>query len=188
MTDLSLFLAPDEREIVVNGDDPWGDLIARGVLERVDWSGEDIAGQIAAFVVRRLVAFGASPGVAEAVAVAARDAVRPGLERGEAVPAVLHAMEGALGSTDLALGELRLGDDAYRIGVMPRTRVSLRAWGLDRRPRELLYIIECPCGTTNVWQLPESDPEPGMGECDACGRALFDDSRVPIVPMGVEAA
>ena len=107
-------------------------------------------------------------------------------DRGEQVPAILRAVDGALAGAGLALGELRSGDDTYRVGVMRRTRASSRVWGLDRPSHEVLYTIVCPCGGMNVWQLPEAEGKPGDGECDSCGLNLFDPAGTPIVPMVVE--
>ncbi|MCL2535382.1 MAG: hypothetical protein FWE39_14575, partial [Nocardiaceae bacterium] len=118
---------------------------------------------------------------------AARDAAgSDDLARGEHVPAILRAVDDALAPAGLALGELRFGDDTYRVGVMRRTDESIRAWGLDRPSTEMLYIIDCLCGAMNVWQLQSSDPRPDEGECNSCARNLFDPTGTPIVPMIAE--
>ncbi|MFD7844830.1 hypothetical protein ACFV4K_18075 [Nocardia sp. NPDC059764] len=188
MGDMAYFLAAAEQRFLLDGDDVVDSLIQEGVLLPVDWSGEERAGQIAQFVAARVAAFGKDHAVVAAVESAARQAAEADLERGEHVPAILRAVDEALVSAGLALGELRSGDDTYRVGVMRRTTASSLAWGLDRPSRELLYIIDCPCGGMNVWQLPETEAKPGEGECDSCGRDLFDPAGIPIVPMVVEPA
>lgn len=180
------FLAPTEQGVALGTGDPESGLIDRGLVEVVDWSGEDEPGQIAQFVVRRLDAFGIAPDTADAVRTAAAAAVDVDLDRGEHVPAILSAIDAVLEGTAVAIGELRRGDDTYVIGVMRRTDASREAWGLDGAGQELLYMIDCPCGGMNMWQLPSESPKPDEGECDFCGRALFDSSGVPIFPMTSE--
>ncbi|EME21375.1 DUF6630 family protein [Rhodococcus triatomae] len=186
MNDLALFLAATERDAALDGDDVVDSLIRKGILLPVDWSGEDRPGHVAQFVAGRVAAFGKGGALVAAVESAAGDAAAAVSDRGEQVPAILRAVDGALAGAGLALGELRSGDDTYRIGVMRRTRASSRAWGLDRPSPEVLYTIVCPCGGMNVWQLPEAEGKPGDGECDSCGLNLFDPAGTPIVPMVVE--
>ncbi|WP_072842993.1 DUF6630 family protein [Rhodococcus tukisamuensis] len=189
MNDMAFFLAAAERGFVFDVDDLVDSLIREGVLLPVDWSGEDQPGQVAQFVAGRVAAFGkADRAVVAAVESAAREAAGADLERGEHVPAILRAVDDALAGMGLALGELRSGDDTYRVGVMRRTRASSRAWGLDRPSPEVLYTIVCPCGGMNVWQLPKTEAKPVDGECDSCGLNLFDPAGTPIVSMVVENA
>ncbi|RMI31229.1 DUF6630 family protein [Nocardia stercoris] len=183
---MAYFLAGAEQGFPLDADDVVDSLIRQGVLLPVDWSGEERTGQIAQFVAGRVAAFGKGRAVVAAVESAATQAAEADLERGEHVPAVLRAVDEALASAGLALGALRSGDDTYRVGVMRRTAASSSAWGLDRPSSESLYIIDCPCGGTNVWQLPETEAKPAEGECDSCGRDLFDPAGTPIVPMVVE--
>jgi len=183
---IDFFLAAAEREFALDADDVVDSLVREGILLPVDWSGEERAGQIAQFVARRVDAFGEDRAVVAAVESAAGEAAGSDLARGEHVPAILRAVDEALAPAGLALGELRFGDDTYRVGVMRRTEASSRAWGLDRPSSESLYIVDCPCGGMNVWQLPKSEPKPDEGECDSCGRNLFDAAGAPIVPMVVE--
>lgn len=188
MEDVRLFLTPGERGIVLEGADPVATLVELGAIARVDWSGEDHEGQIVRFVLRRLAAFGVGVDAQTAVVESVRDIDVAGTARGERVPAILHAVDRALSTTDVALGELRSGDDSHRIGVIPRTTAALRIHGRDRPSCELLYVLDCPCGAMNVWQLPESVPRPAEGACDSCGRGLFDPSGEPIAAMTVEPA
>ncbi|MFF0635605.1 hypothetical protein ACFYTS_24240 [Nocardia sp. NPDC004151] len=188
MSDIAHFLAAAERGFPLEMDDVVDFLIGKGVLLAVDWSGEEWSGQISQFVGRRVEAFGEDGAVVVAVESAVRDAAGADLARGEHVPAILRAVDDALAPAGLALGELRSGDDTYRVGVMRRTEASSHLWGLDRLSSELLYILDCPCGGMNVWQLPASDPKPDAGECDSCGRNLFDAAGTPIVPMLAEPA
>ncbi|KRC61159.1 hypothetical protein ASE14_09530 [Agromyces sp. Root81] len=180
------FLAPAEHGIDLGTSDPAAELHRHGIVEVVDWSGESEPGQIVQFVARRLAVFGVEPGTIDAVHAAADATAESDLERGEHVPVVLRAIDEALGATDVALGELRRGDDAYWVGVMPRTEASVEAWGLDRPAQEFLYIIDCPCGGMNIWQLPTDSPQPDEGECNSCERELFEASGTPIAPMIVE--
>jgi hypothetical protein len=182
------FLAPTERDVDLSSSDPVGDLIERGLVEVVDWSGEDEPGQIAQFVSRRLDAFGIRSEVQDAVRAAAAAAVEADLERGEHIPAILGAIDDALQATDVAIGELRRGDDSYVLGVMQRSAASRDAWGLGRPTRELFYVIDCPCGGMNMWQLPSDEPKPDEGECESCDRPLFDSSGAPLFPMAVGQA
>ncbi|MEV6139154.1 hypothetical protein AB0L63_24450 [Nocardia sp. NPDC051990] len=188
MSDMAYFLAAAERGFLLDVDDGVASLIQEGVLLPVDWSGEGWPGQISQFVVGRVAAFGKDRAVVAAVESAAREAAGADLERGEHVPAILRAVDDALAPVGLALGELRSGDDTYRVGVMRRTTASSRAWGLDRPSPELLYIIDCPCGGMNVWQLPRTEAKPDEGECNSCGQDLFDPAGTSIVPMLVEPA
>lgn len=187
MTNYGHFLAPEDG-VDLSATDAEDVLITRGLLEVIDWSGEDEPGQIVRFVVHRLDAFGVGPGTADAVRSAAATAAEADPERGEHVPAILRAIDAALEGTRVAIGELRRGDDAYVIGVMRRSDTSLEAWGLDRPVHERLYVIDCPCGGMNVWQLPSESPKPDEGECDSCGRDLFDSSGASIFPMSGEPA
>ncbi|WP_067720892.1 DUF6630 family protein [Nocardia yamanashiensis] len=186
MNDLAYFLAASEQGFRLDGDEVVDSLIREGILLPVDWSGEERTGQIAHFVAGRVVAFGKDRAVVAAVESAAEQASAADLDRGEHVPAILRAVDEALASAGLALGELRSGDDAYRIGVMLRTRASNLAWGVNRPSLELLYVIDCPCGGMNVWQLAATEAKPAEGECDSCGRNLFDSAGTPIAPMVVE--
>ncbi|QKT11566.1 DUF6630 family protein [Rhodococcus sp. W8901] len=186
MIDLAFFLAAAERGFPLDVDDAVAYLIQAEVLLPVDWSGEERTGQISQFVARRVEAFGEGRAVVAAVESAAMEAAGADLERGAHVPAILRAVDDALAPAGLALGELRSGDDTYRVGVMRRTTASSQAWGLDRPSTELLYIIDCPCGGMNVWQLSRTEPKPDEGECNSCGRNLFDPAGTPIVPMAME--
>ncbi|WP_127915139.1 DUF6630 family protein [Prescottella agglutinans] len=189
MSDMAFFLETAERGFPLDGDDVVDSLLRAGVLLSVDWSGEEHLGQISQFVARRVEAFGRGHAVADAVASAARDAAgSDDLARGEHVPAILRAVDDALAPAGLALGELRFGDDTYRVGVMRRTDESIRSWGLDRPASELIYIIDCPCGAMNMWLLSVSDSRPDEGECNSCARNLFDPTGTPIAPMIVEPA
>lgn len=183
---MEFFLAAAEQGFPLDANDVVDALIREGVLLPVDWSGEERTGQIAQFVAGRVTAFGKDRAVVAAVESAAGEAVGTDRERGEHVPAILRAVDEALASAGLALGELRSGEDTYRVGVMLRTKESSLAWGLDRPTAELLYIIDCPCGGMNVWQLPERETKPVEGDCDSCGRNLFDPAGTPIAPMLVE--
>ncbi|MFE4501312.1 hypothetical protein ACFRFQ_15760 [Rhodococcus sp. NPDC056743] len=188
MSDITVFLAAAERGLPLDVDDMPATLVQVGILLPIDWSGEGSAGHISQFVVRRVGAFGKGHAVVAAVESAARDAASSDFARGEHVPGILRAVDDALAAAGLALGELRSGDDTYRIGVMRRTKASSRAWGLDRPSPELLYTIDCPCGGMNVWQLPKTESKPDEGDCDSCGRTLFDSAGTPIAPMTVEPA
>ncbi|MGW5570411.1 DUF6630 family protein [Nocardia thailandica] len=188
MSDVAYFFARGEQGLRPTAADAVDSLIRLGVLLPVDWAGEETAGQIAEFVAARVAAFGKGRAVVAAVESAAGRAAQADLDRGAQVPAILRAVDEALAGAGLALGELRSGDDTYRIGVMRRTTTAVRAWGLDRPASELLYIIDCPCGGMNVWQLPETETAPDEGACDSCGRDLFDPAGCPIAPMVVEAA
>ena len=188
MNDMAFFLAAAERGFVLDADDVVDSLIREGVLLPVDWSGEDRPGQIAQFVAGREAAFGKDHAVVAAVESAAREAAGADVERGEHVPAILRAVDDALASAGLALGELRSGDDTYRVGVMRRTKASSRVWGLDRPSPETLYTIVCPCGDMNVWQIPKTEAKPVDGECDSCGLNLFDPAGNPVVSMVEEDA
>jgi hypothetical protein len=188
MNELAYFLATAERGFVLDVDDVVDSLIREGVLLQIDWSGEDRPGQVVQFVAGRVAAFGKDSGIVAAVESAAVEAVGADMERGEHVPALLRAVDDALAVAGLALGELRSGDDTYRVGVMRRTRASSRAWGVDRPSPELLYTVVCPCGAMNVWQLPRTEAKPADGECDSCGLNLFDSAGTPIVSMAVENA
>ncbi|WP_433613589.1 DUF6630 family protein [Prescottella agglutinans] len=129
---MAYFLSPAEPGVLPDVDDVVDALIQDGILLPVDWSGEEWPGQISQFVARRVEAFGKDRAVVAAVESAAREAAEADLERGEHVPAILHAVDDALARAGLALGELQSGDDTYRVGVMCRTTESSLAWGLDR--------------------------------------------------------
>ncbi|MFM1728778.1 hypothetical protein ABI214_25225 [Prescottella soli] len=142
MSDMAYFLAPAEPGFVLDADDAddvVDSLIQDGVLLSVDWSGEEWPGQISQFVAGRVEAFGKDRAVVAAAESAAREAAGADLERGEHVPAILRAVDDALARAGLALGELRCGDDTYRVGVMRRTAESSLAWGLDRPSPDLLF-------------------------------------------------
>ncbi|MGV9668955.1 DUF6630 family protein [Nocardia niigatensis] len=186
MSDLAYFLAASEQGFPLDVDEVVDSLIQEGILLPVDWSGEERTGQIAQFVASRVTAFGKDRAVVAAVESAAKQAAGADLERGEHVPAILRAVDEALASAGLALGELRSGDDTCRIGVMRRTTASSLAWGVNPPSPELLYVIDCPCGGMNVWQLPATEAKPAEGECDSCGRDLFESAGTPIAPMVVE--
>jgi len=187
MTKHDDFLAPGER-FTLDADDATAALLSAGVLEAVDWSGEDEPGQIEQFVTRRPQAFDVGSRAVENVHSASAAALDTDLDRGEHVPRLLRAIDAALEPTTVAIGEVRRGDDTYVIGVMRRTDSSLATWGLGRPASDSMYVIDCPCGGMNMWVLPTDSLKPDEGECESCGRALFDSSGASIYPMTSEPA
>lgn len=56
----------------------------------------------------------------------------------------------------------------------------------DEPQDEVSYIIECECGTTNVWQQPKTDGPPLQEQCISCRKDLFYPSGSPIFAMNIE--
>lgn len=43
----------------------------------------------------------------------------------------------------------------------------------DKSDHGILYMIDCQCGQTNLWDLTETEEAPKEGICDNCGTELF---------------
>ncbi|WP_412543144.1 hypothetical protein R8Z50_11945 [Longispora sp. K20-0274] len=179
MTELEeLVLTPDERV---------GNVRVDSVTFAMDWSGEDQPGELAAFVARRIRAFGAEPTDVDTDVVHRVAGEDPTPRRGDVPVRLLdHLSEVAarLGHTLLVRDN---GSDTYEVLVartggreltgLTHEGVPVRAWGSE--PEETLVSLNCPnCSEMLVWELPAGQTLADE-RCD-CGAGLFDAAGRPM--------
>ncbi|MFI1828129.1 hypothetical protein ACH41E_17015 [Streptomyces sp. NPDC020412] len=166
--------------------------LARGVrvenvLFGMDWTGEDDPGQLAAFVARRVRAFGLEPvGVdTDDLYRAAEGEPTPG--RGDFPVRLLDHLSGVVARLGCTLMVWDTGTDTYEVLValtggdepagLMHEDAPVRAWGAE--PEETLVSLDCPsCSQLLVWQVPTIETLADES-CD-CGAVLFDAAGRPL--------
>jgi hypothetical protein len=179
VTDLEdLVLTPGERAQGVRVD---------SVMFRMDWTGEDHQGQLAAFVAGRVRAFGAEPTDIDTDVVYRAAESDPTLRRGDFPVRQLDHLSGVLANLGCTLAVRDNGTDTYEVlvaltgerGLTKLTHEGLpvRAWGSE--PEETMVSLNCPdCSEMLVWELPATETLADE-RCD-CGAALFDAGGRPM--------
>ncbi|WP_326675746.1 hypothetical protein [Streptomyces sp. NBC_01237] len=159
---------------------------ARGVqVDRViftmDWSGEEVPGELAAFVAARVRAFGVEPTDVDTDVVHRAAEAGPTPRRGDFPIRQLDHLSGVLAPLGCTLMVPDSGNDTYEVLValtgereptgLTHQDIPVRAWG--SQPEETLISLDCPnCSETQVWQLPAAQTL--ADERCTCGVTLFD--------------
>ncbi|MEG3631355.1 hypothetical protein [Streptomyces poriticola] len=180
-----LVLTPDERARGVQVD---------SVMWRMDWTGEDRPGRLAAFVAGRVRAFGVEPADVDTTAVYRAAETDPALRRGDFPVRQLDHLSGVLAGLGCTLAVRDNGTDTYEIlvaltgereltGLVHQGR-PVRAW--DSEPEETLVSLDCPsCSEMLVWQVPVGR-NLADERCD-CGAPLFDATGRPLPDVTLHA-
>ncbi|AQA21792.1 hypothetical protein BTZ20_4933 [Rhodococcus sp. MTM3W5.2] len=179
MADLEdLVLTPAERTQGVRVD---------SVMFRMDWTGEDYPGHLAAFVAGRVRAFGVEPTAVDTDVVYHAAETDPTLRRGDFPVRQLDHLSGVLANLGCTLAVRDSGTDTYEVLValtgerelteLTHQGIPVRAWGSE--PEETLVSLNCPdCSEMLVWELPATETLADE-RCD-CGAVLFDASGRPL--------
>ncbi|MFE0643338.1 hypothetical protein ACFW2Y_17235 [Streptomyces sp. NPDC058877] len=174
-----LVLSPGERARGVHVD---------SVMFRMDWSGEDRPGQLAAFAAGRVRAFGVEPTDVDTTVVYRAAETELSLHRGDLLVRQLDHLSGVLADLRCTLMVRENGTDTYEVLValtdgreptgLMHEGFPVRAWGSE--PEETLVSLDCPnCSQMLVWELP-ADQTLADERCD-CGAALFDAAGRPLL-------
>ncbi|RPE14257.1 hypothetical protein EGT74_12365 [Chitinophaga lutea] len=156
-------------------------LLKEKIVLVVDWSGEEENSRIADFLRHRLQQFGSKAIVDAEGAYAQLEKKQP--ERGDAVPLLLQYFQKGLKKEGFVICQLDRQNDAYYILLAPdKVAKELKKakdayWNVapfGQKTGEVLYTINCTCGSMNVWQLRRSEPAPADDYCENCGKMLFD--------------
>ncbi|MGW2088344.1 hypothetical protein [Streptomyces sp. NPDC001880] len=173
-----LVLTPGERARGIRVD---------SMMFRMDWTGEESPGQLAAFVAGRVRAFGTEPADVDTGIVYHAAEVDPTLRRGDFPVRQLDHLSGVLVNLGCTLMVRDNGTDTYEVLValtgeceptgLMHQGLPVRAWGPE--PEETLVSLDCPnCSEMLVWQL--SKPQTLADERCDCGAALFDATGRPL--------
>lgn len=168
-------------------------LLKHQFLLVVDWRGEEMELQIGIFLQNRAASL--SPGsdldVKEIYAKMNIETENESLTCGDSVPFLLRKFQVQLKKIRLAIVLLDLGNDNYYIGVMQEIylkelkKQSDPLWKfvtLGSRSGEILYTINCSCGSMNVWQVKRGE-QIRDDLCQDCGKELFDREGNSFLPL-----
>jgi hypothetical protein len=179
VTDLEdLVLSPGERAQGVRVD---------SVMFRMDWTGEEYPGELAAFVAGRVCAFGAEPTDVDTNVIYHAAETDQALRRGDFPVRQLDHLSGVLANLGCTLAVRDNGTDTYEVLValtgerelteLTHEGLPVRAWGSELDAT--LVSLNCPnCSEMLVWELPAT--ETLADECCDCGAALFDARGCPL--------
>ncbi|MEZ2442782.1 hypothetical protein AB6805_13755 [Chitinophaga sp. RCC_12] len=159
-------------------------LLKHQILLLVDWKGEEDEQQIGRFLQGRAAVL--SPGATldlETPYAKLKDEIdRRNIQTGDSVPFLLKKFQAQQKTTGLTVVLLDRGNDSYYIGLMKQsdTKELKKQTDLDGKfvvfgslSGEVLYTVNCSCGSMNVWQVKRGEIIT-EDVCQDCGKELFD--------------
>ncbi|RPD38039.1 DUF6630 family protein [Chitinophaga barathri] len=164
-------------------------LIREKYLLVVDWKGEEEASQIGKFLQSRATAL--IPGTLINIGDAYAAMEKEELSVGDAVPFLLKHFQQILKKLKLTIILLDQQNDSYYIGLVKDDGLKdlkkqndefwkFSAFGSSTG--EVLYTVNCDCGSMNVWQLKRGEPLTD-DVCQDCGKELFDKEGNASLPV-----
>ncbi|WP_029274576.1 DUF6630 family protein [Pedobacter borealis] len=160
-------------------------LLDHCILLQVDWKGEEEEQQIGRFLQDRAAIL--LPGTSidiETPYTKLREAVSEGnIDVGDSVPLLLKNFQSQQKKTDLTVVLLDIGNDSYYIGLIKQSDTAKlkKQAGLGWRftafgslTGEVLYTVNCDCGSMNVWQVKRGEKLTD-DVCQDCGKQIFDE-------------
>lgn len=169
-------------------------LLAEGILLMIDWKGEEQETEISDFFVSRLGTLGINSTI-DTISTYKKlhtEIDKNSLQPGDAIPYLLKEFQKQLKSMKIAIIALDMGNDSYYIGLArqediktitkpSRTFWQFKAWG--SKTGQVLYTVNCSCGSMNIWQLKRGELLTD-DSCQDCGKELFDklgNSSLPVI-------
>ncbi len=160
-------------------------LLDHGILLQVDWKGEEHEFQIGKFLQGRAAVL--LPGTSidiETPYGKLRDAVRKeSINAGDSVPLLLKSFQAQQKKTGLTVVLLDIGNDSYYIGLIKQSdaaglkKQSDPVWrftAFGSLSGEVLYTVNCDCGSMNIWQVKRGEKITD-DVCQDCGKQIFDE-------------
>ncbi|WP_142685768.1 DUF6630 family protein [Chitinophaga polysaccharea] len=158
-------------------------LFKHRLLLLVDWKGEEEDWQIGNFLQKRTRAlFGEPLSVHEPYSKLIAEVKNGRMVVGDSVTFLLKQFKAQLKKIGLTIVLLELGNDSYYLGLMKQTDIDKLkkqtdiAWKFvvfGNSRGEVLYTVNCECGSTNVWQVKRGEIITD-DTCQDCERQLFD--------------
>ncbi|MGN7721581.1 DUF6630 family protein [Chitinophaga sp. 22620] len=164
-------------------------LIREKYLLVVDWKGEDEPGAIGNFLQNRAAAL--IPGTKFNTSEAYSELAKEELAVGDAVPFLLAHFQKRLKRIKLTIILQDQQNDSYYIGLVKEESVkdlkkqNDEFWNFTvfgSLTGEVLYTVNCDCGSMNVWQLKRGEPLTD-DTCQDCGKVLFDKEGNASLPV-----
>lgn len=169
-------------------------LLENRIMLQVDWKGEEEDFMIGDFFKERCATL--KPGIdfkAEAPYKKLQAEISKGkLQTGGSVPLLLKEFQKLLKPHGLVVLVWDQGNDSYYIGIafaedLKRMAKSISGTNqfvpFGSKTGEVLYTVNCSCGSMNVWQLKRGEVLTDDC-CQDCGKELFDkegNSSLPVI-------
>lgn len=113
----------------------------------------------------------------------------------EIIPYIVRKLKKAM-DKNYTLCQIERADEFFYLAVLPKKKLKkllplttpIGTFHKISKPslQEILYIIECDCGMSNVWQLRENETRPNQGLCNSCQKDLFNPQGTPIFAVIIE--
>ncbi|WP_343746212.1 hypothetical protein [Chitinophaga sp.] len=180
-----LVLPEEEKQLSTATDDEQllEFLLQHQYLTVTDWKGEEQPGQIGNFLQGRLHAFKPDAHLDTNGVYASMQAEAGGFKAGDSIPFLLTSFQALLEEEDFVIVLLDRGNDSYYIGLIPdknkkdlkKQTTPLGKWrAFGELSGEVLYTVYCSCGSMNVWQVKRGELIDEGGNCEDCGKEIFD--------------
>lgn len=165
-------------------------LIKKRVVLDIDWAGESEKTEIGSFLQYRLNQF--ENGLQLDLYEVYRLLEQEEMERGDGVPFILSYYEPVLKKAGFAIHLVGLMTDTYYLVLLPELfakelkKIKDPFWKFSpfgSTSGEVLYTVNCSCGSMNVWQLKRHEPAPANDHCQDCGKMLFDQGGNALLPV-----
>lgn len=189
MNILENLLTPKELSLLsgnfIDNNELFDRLIKEKVILAVDWSGEENEFEIGHFLQDRLQQLEIVTPFDFKAAYTELDQkiVTGNMERGDAVFFILKSYQKRLKKEGLDICLVDRKNDTYYLILLKDAQVKKikklkdHFWKIlpfGAASGEVLYTINCSCGSMNVWQLKRSEAAPTDDYCQDCGKMLFD--------------
>lgn len=168
-------------------------LLDEHILLMVDWKGEEQEFMIGRFLQQRIsvLAPGNKLNIEAPYAKLRAEQSKGNFLPGDAVPFLLKQFQKQLKPVGLAIVLLDSGNDNYYIGLSLQgdlkkiTSNNPGTWSyvaFGSKTGEVLYTVNCSCGSMNVWQLKRGELLTD-DHCQECGKELFDKAGKTSIPV-----
>lgn len=173
----------------LSDDDLLRALLSKQYMLEVDWKGGETRFNIGKFLEQRAAMLGTNIDLdlENTYPLAEQDAKEPG----DFIPALLSRFQKTFKREGINIVLLDRGNDSYYIVVALEKDTKLLQKSSDDFWRfnvfgslrgEVLYTVNCTCGSMNVWQLKRGEPLTD-DVCQDCGKVLFDKAGNATLPV-----
>jgi len=168
-------------------------LLDEHILLMVDWKGEEQEFIIGRFLQQRVSVLTPENklDIDAPYAKLSAEQSKGNFLPGDAIPFLLKQFQKQLKPVGLAIVLLDVGNDSYYIGLAPQgdlKRITSKTSGnwpyvaFGSKTGEVLYTVNCSCGSMNVWQLKRGELLTD-DYCQDCGKELFDQAGKASMPV-----
>ena len=168
-------------------------LLDEHILLMVDWKGEEQEFMIGQFFQQRILVLTTENklNIEAPYAKLSTEQSKSNFLPGDAIPFLLKEFQKQLKPVGLAIVLLDLGNDSYYIGLSHQgdlkkiTSNKPGTWpyvAFGSKTGEVLYTVNCSCGSMNVWQLKRGELLTD-DYCQDCGKELFDKAGKASMPV-----